>query len=85
MSQIFYNLLDQKLKIEEDIKKVNKIIELNIDKIIELYKGLITIKRAIRNRKNKKKYDDLSLRVFELKIDISHYKNDRIMLKDRLI
>ena len=86
MSQILNKLLDQKIKIEEDIKKVNKNLELNKDKFIELYKDIITIKRAIRNRKNKNKnYDELSLRVFELKKDISHYKNDTIMLKDRLI
>ena len=85
MSEILNKLLDQKLKIEDDIKKVNKIIDLNKDKIIELYKEIIAIKRAIRNRKKNENYDDLSSRVFELKIDISHYKNDGIMLKDRLI
>ena len=85
MSQILNKLLDQKLKIE-DIKKVNKNIESNKDKIIELYKESVTIKKAIRDRKNKNKnYDDLSLRVLELKNDISHYKNDTIILKDRLI
>ena len=53
MSQILNKLLDQKLKIEEYIKKVNKNIESNKDKIIELYQEIITIKRAIRNRKDK--------------------------------
>ena len=86
MSQILNKLLDQKLKIEQDIKNVNENIESNKDKIIDLYKKIVTIKRANRSRKNKNKnYDDLSLRVFEVKIDISHYKNDTIMLKDRLI
>ena len=86
MSQILHKLLDQKLKIEGDIKKVNKNIESNKDKIIELYKEIVTIKRAIRKRKNKNKnYDNLSLRVIELKNDISRYKNDTIMLKDRLM
>ena len=86
MSRILNKLLDQKLKIEQDIKKANKNIESNKDKIIELYKEIVTIKRAFRNRKNKiKNYDDLSLRIFELKNDISHYKKDTIMLKDRLI
>ena len=85
MSQILNKLLDQKLKLEEDIKKVNKKIESNTDKVMELYKEIITIKRAIRNRKNKlNNYDNLSLRIFELKNDISHYKKDTIMLKDRL-
>ena len=53
MSQIINELLDQKLKIEEDIKKVNKNVESNKDKIIELYKEIVTIKRGIRNRKKK--------------------------------
>ena len=38
MSQILNKLLDQKLKMNGDIKKVNKNIESNKDKIIELYK-----------------------------------------------
>ena len=86
MSQILTKHLDQKLGIEEYIKKVNKNIESNKDKFIDLYKEIITMKRAIRDRKNKNKnYDELSLRVFELKNDIIHYKNDTIMLKDKLI
>ena len=52
MGQILDKLLDQKIKIEEDIKKVNKNLELNKDKIIELYKDIITIRRPIRNKKN---------------------------------
>ena len=43
MSQIINKLLDQKLKLEEDIKKVNKNIESNKDKIIELYPEIVTI------------------------------------------
>ena len=86
MSQRLNKLLDQKLKLEEDIKKVNKNIESNKDKSIELYKEIVTIKRAIRNRKKKNEvYNDLALRISELQNDISHYKNDTIMLKDRLI
>ena len=38
MSQILNKLLDQKLKIEQDIKKVNKKIKSNKDKFIEFYK-----------------------------------------------
>ena len=38
MSQILNKLLDQKLKIEEDIKKVYKNIEANKDKINEIIK-----------------------------------------------
>ena len=65
MSQILNKLLDQKIKIEEDIKNVNKNLESNKDKIIEIYKEILTIKRAIQNRKDENKsYDDLSLRVF---------------------
>ena len=86
MSHILNKLLEQKLKMEEDIKKVNRNIESNKNKIIELYKEIKTIKRAIRDRKKKNKKDnDLSLRVLELRIDIGHYKKDTIMLKNRLI
>ena len=86
MSQILNNLLDQKLKIGQDIKKVSKNIESNKDKIIELYTENVPIKRAIRDRKNENKnYDDLSLIVFELKNDISHYKNDTIMFTELAI
>ena len=52
MSQILNKFLDQKLKLEEDIKKVNKNIESNKDKIIELYTEIVTIKKAISDRKN---------------------------------
>ena len=85
MSQILNKLLDQKLKVEQDIINVNKIIESNKDKIIDLYTEIVTIKRTIRDRKNKNEnYIDLSLRVSELKNDISHYKNDTNMLKNRI-
>ena len=86
MSQILNKLLDQKLKIEQDIQKLNKYIESNKDKIIELYKEIITIKRAIHNRKKRNKnYNDLSLRITEIKNDIKYYKNDIFILKDRLV
>ena len=55
MSQILNKLLDQKLKIEEDIKKVNKNIESNQDKINELLKRIKTIKKGIYNGKKKKR------------------------------
>ena len=71
---------------EEDIKRVDRNIETNKDKIIELYKEIKTIRRGIRDRKKKnKKYNDLSLRVLELRNDIGYYKNDTLMLKNRLI
>ena len=86
MSQILNKLLDQKVKMDGDIKKVNKNIKSNEDKNIELYKEIKTIKRAIRNRKKKnKKYNDLSLRISEIRNDISHYKNDTIMLNNRIV
>ena len=78
--------MSQILKLEEDIKKVNKNIESNTDKIIELYKRIVTIKRGIRNRKKRNKnYNDLSLRIAEIKNDIRHYKNDTTMLKNRIL
>ena len=86
MSQILNKLLDQKLKLEEDIKKINKNIESNKDKIIEFFKKIVTIKRVIRNRKKRNKnYNDLSLVISEIKNDISHYKNDTIMLNNRIL
>ena len=86
MSRILNKLLDQKLKMEGDIKKVNKNKESKTNKIIELYKEIKTIKRAIRNRKKKnKKYIDLSLRISEIRNDIGHYKNDTIMLNNRIV
>ena len=86
MSQILNKLLDQKLKLEEDIKKVNKQIESNKDKFIELYTEIVTIKRTISDRKNKNEnYNDLSLRISELKNDISHYKKDINMLNNRIL
>ena len=86
MSQVLNKLLDQKLKLEEDFKKVNKNIESNEDKINELLKKIITIKRGIRNRrKRNKNYNDLSLVISEIKNDIRHYKNDTIMLNNRIL
>ena len=78
--------MSQILKLEEDIKKINENIEPNRDKIIELYKEIITIRRGIRNKKKRNKnYNDLSLRIAELKNDIRHYKNDTIMLNNRIL
>ena len=86
MSQILNKLLYQKWKWEEDIKKINKNIESNKYKIIELYKELVTIKRAIRRRKKKNKdYNNLSWRITEIKNAVSHYKNDTIMLNNRIL
>ena len=86
MSQILNNLLDQKLKLEAYIKKVYKKIESNKNKIIELYKEIKTIKRGIRNRnKRNKNYNDLSLRIAEIKNYIGYYKNDIIILNSRIL
>ena len=86
MSHILNNLLDQKLKLEADIKKVYKNIESNKDKIIELYREIKTIKRGIRSRKKRNKnYNDLSLRIVEIKNYIGYYKNDIIMLNSRIL
>ena len=86
MSQILNKLLDQKLKIEEDIKNVYKNIQSNKGKINELLKRIKIIKKGIYNKKKRNNnYNDLSSSISEIKNDIKHYKNDTIMLQDRLI
>ena len=86
MSYILNNLLDQKLKIEEDIKKVYKNIESNKDKINKLLKRIKIIKRGILNRKKRNKnYNDLSLVLSEIKNAIGHYKNNIIILNTRIL
>ena len=86
MSYILNNLLDQKLKLEADIKKVYKNIQSNKDKINELIKRIVTIRRGIHNRKKRNKnYNDLSLVISEIKNDIRHYKNDTIILNSRIL
>ena len=85
MSQILNKLLDQKLKIENDIKKVYKNIESNKDKINKLLKRIKIIKRGILNRKKRNKnYNDLSLILYEIKNAIGHYKNGIIILNSRI-
>ena len=49
MSQKLNKLSDQKIKIGEDIKKVNKKKESNRDKTIELYKEIKTIHKRKKN------------------------------------
>ena len=86
MSQILNKFLDQKLKIEEDIKKIYKNINSNENKINELFKKIKIIKKGIYNRKRRNKsYNDLSLVISEIKNDIRHYKDDAIMLQDRIV
>ena len=86
MSYILNNLLDQKLKLENDIKKLYMNIQSNKDKINELIKKIVTIKRAIRNRKKRNKnYNDLSLVLSEIKNAIGHYKKGIIILNTRIL
>ena len=86
MSYILNNLLDQKLKIEEDIKKVYKNIESNKDKIDKLLKRIKIIKRGILNRKKRNKnYNDVSFVLSEIKNAIGHYKNNIIILNTRIL
>ena len=73
MSQILNKLIEQKLKIEEDIKKIYKNIKSNENKINELLKRFKIIKKGIYNRKRRNKnYNDLSLIISEIRKDIDH-------------
>ena len=84
--QIKNKHLKQKTKINKDIGKIYYNIETNEEEINKINKENKTIKRAIRNRKKKNKnYDDLSLRISELKNSIYHYENDIIELKNRIL
>ena len=86
MKQILNKLVKQKTKTNRDIGKMYYNIEMNGEEINKNNKEIKTIKRAIRNRKSKnKKYDDFSLRISGLKKSISHYENDIIVLKNRII
>ena len=86
MSQILNKLLDQKLKLEGDIKKINKNKKLNENKINELLERIKIIRKGIYNRKRRNKnYNDLSLAISEIKNDIGHYKNDTIILNNRIL
>ena len=86
MSQILNKLIEQKLKIDNDIKKVNKNIKSNENKINELFKKIKIIKKGIYNRKRRNKnYNDLSLAISEIRNDIGHYKNDTIILNNRIL
>ena len=59
---------------------------MNEEELIINNKKIKDIKRAIGNRKNNNKdYDDLFLRVSELKTSIIHYETYLIVLKDRII
>ena len=69
MKQILKKLMKQKTKINRDLGKIYKNIEINEGETNNIIREIKTIKRAVRNRKNKNKnYEDLSLRIAELKI-----------------
>ena len=78
--------MSQILKIENDIKNINRNIKSNNEKINELYIQLKRVKQGIYNRKKRnKKYDDLTTARLDIKNNIRHYKNDTIMLENRII
>ena len=86
MSQILNKLIEQKLKIDSDIKKISENIKSNENKINELLKRIEIIKKGIYNRKKRNKnYNDLSLVISEIRNDIRHYKNDTIILNNRIL
>ena len=86
MSQILNKLIEQKLEIDNNIKKIYKNIKSNENKINELIKRIKIIKKGIHNRKRRNKnYNDLSLAISEIRNDIGHYKNDTIILNDRIL
>ena len=69
MKQIINKLIKQKTKINRTLGKIYNYTEINEGEINNINKEIKTIKRAVRNRKNKNKnYEDLSLRIAELKI-----------------
>ena len=68
MKQILKQLVKQKAKINKDFGKIYYIIEINEEELNKSMKGIKTNKRPIRNGKSKNKnYEDLSLRISELK------------------
>ena len=63
----------------------NCYIEINEEELNKIKRENKIFKRDIRNRKNKNKiYEDISLRISELKNSILHYENDIILVKDRI-
>ena len=73
MKQKLIKLVKQKTKINRDIGKLYYNIEMNHGETNKIIERIEIIKRTIRNRKNKNKiYDDLSLRITELRKAIIH-------------
>ena len=82
MKQILNKLVKQKMKIKKDIGKIYYNIEINEEEKNEIKKEIEIIRRAIRDKNEI--FDDLSLRITELKNSITHYENDIIVLRDRI-
>ena len=66
-----------------DIGKVSYNIEINEENINKYKEEIKTIQRG--NRKRKKHYEDLSLRLSELKNSIKVHKIDILVLRDKII
>ena len=58
---------------------------MNEEKVNENIKEIKTIKRANQNRRKHKKYEDVFLRISELKNSKNQYKKPLIVLKGRII
>ena len=85
MNQIFIELVKQKTKTNRDNGKRYNNIETNEDEINKIKKEIRKIKTAIRNRKIKnEKYDDLFLRITELKTSMNQYESGILVLRDRI-
>ena len=73
--------------LKKDIGETYYNLEINEERINEIIeKKIKTIQRAIPNRKQRKKnFDDLALRMSEIKNSIVHYKIDIVVLRDRIV
>ena len=75
--------MEKKTNIHKDIGKIYFKKDLTEEEIKKINEEIRFFKRAIRNRKiQNKNFDDLSLRISELKNSIIHYENDINVLKD---
>ena len=86
MKQIFNKLVKQKTKINRQIGKNHYKTEENEGEIKKFIREKKFFKTAIRNRKNKNKTSKyIFLRISEIKNSTLHYKNDIIVLKDKIL
>ena len=86
MKQILKKLVKQKTKINIDNGRMENNIEVNDGELNKFNREIKSTRRVIRNTKKKKKsYEDLSLRISELKNSIIHYENDVYVLKNRIV